>query len=78
MIMQRNSSPSLGSGETTATELYGKVDENGEFNGGNISFIYPDFPTGLTGTLRAGSLISARAVDFVGERCHNEGEGTKS
>ena len=50
--------------------LYGKVDENGEFSGENISFIYPDFLTGLKGVFEAGILRSGQAVDVVAERCH--------
>ena len=51
--------------------LYGQVDAEGRFSGDNITFIYPDFLTGLRGTFKAGVLQNARAVDVVGERCNN-------
>jgi hypothetical protein len=50
--------------------LYGKVDQNGEFTGNNITFIYPDFLTGLRGSFAAGVLRHATAVDIVAERCY--------
>ena len=51
--------------------LYGVVDNNGEFTGENIAFIYPDFLTGLRGTFDNGVLRNATAVDVVAERCNN-------
>ena len=51
--------------------LYGKLDSEGKFSGENISFIYPDFLTGLRGIFKNGVLHSAKAVDVVAERCNN-------
>ena len=51
--------------------LYGKVDRNGKFSGKNITFIYPDFLTGLRGTFEEGVMRYATAVDVVAERCNN-------
>ena len=50
--------------------LYGQVDSNGEFTGDNITFIYPDFLTGLRGSFVKGVLRKAVAVDIVAERCN--------
>ena len=51
--------------------LYGEVNQDGEFTGDDISFIYPDFLTGLRGTFVGGVLQNASAVDVVAERCNN-------
>ena len=51
--------------------LYGTLDQNGKFSGKNITFIYPDFLTGLRGTFDDGVMRSATAVDVIGERCNN-------
>ena len=51
--------------------LYGKVDHYGIFTGDNITFIYPDFLTGLRGSFVHGVLHNATAVDVVAERCNN-------
>ena len=51
--------------------LYGEVDHGGQFTGEQISFIYPDFLTGLRGTFENGVLQRAQAVDVVAERCNN-------
>ena len=41
--------------------VYGKVDEKtGRFSGQNISFIYPDFVTCLTGTFEEGKMVEAK------------------
>ena len=49
--------------------LYGEVDRRGQFSGENITFVYPDFLTGLRGRFEHGVLVDAIAVDIVGERC---------
>ena len=49
--------------------LYGKVDRRGQFSGENITFVYPDFLTGLRGRFEHGVLVDATAVDIIGERC---------
>ena len=49
--------------------LYGKVNDEGRFTGDQITFIYPDFLTGLRGTFVNGVLEHATAVDIIGERC---------
>eukprot|EP00091_Calanus_sinicus_P013606 TRINITY_DN30199_c0_g1_i1.p1 TRINITY_DN30199_c0_g1~~TRINITY_DN30199_c0_g1_i1.p1 ORF type:complete len:288 (-),score=95.93 TRINITY_DN30199_c0_g1_i1:1-864(-) len=49
--------------------LYGEVDRRGQFSGENITFVYPDFLTGLRGRFEHGVLVDATAVDIVGERC---------
>jgi len=54
--------------------LYGEVDRRGQFSGDNITFIYPDFVTGLRGRYEYGVLVWATAVKIVGERCR---EGIK-
>ena len=48
--------------------IYGQVDQTGKFTG-VLTFIYPDFLTGLRGAFVSGILQRARAVDVVGERC---------
>ena len=50
--------------------LYGEVDNHGDFTGDNITFIYPDFLTGLRGYFKDGVLVAATAVDIVAERCN--------
>jgi len=37
---------------------------------GNITFIYPDFSTGLQGYFEDGTLVQAREVRIIGERCY--------
>ena len=54
--------------------LYGKVNAEGKFTGDKITFIYPDFLTGLRGTFVNGRLKHATAVDIIAERCV---DGTK-
>ena len=49
--------------------LYGEVDRRGQLTGDNITFIYPDFVTGLRGRFEHGVLVWATAVSIVGERC---------
>ena len=49
--------------------LYGEVDSKGQFTGEKITFVYPDFLTGLRGEFSNGELLDAIAVDIVGERC---------
>ena len=49
--------------------LYGEVDRRGHFSGENITFVYPDFLTGLRGRFEHGVLVDATAVDVFGERC---------
>ena len=49
--------------------LYGNVDRRGQFSGENITFVYPDFLTGLRGRFEHGVLVDATAVDIIGERC---------
>ena len=49
--------------------LYGKVNDEGKFTGDDITFIYPDFLTGLTGSFVNGVLEHATAVNIVAERC---------
>ena len=51
--------------------LYGEVDSLGKFTGDNITFIYPDFTTGLQGQFVDGELVAGQAVDIVAERCQN-------
>ena len=51
--------------------LYGVVDHHGEFTGDNITFIYPDFLTGLRGTFVNGVSQNATVVNVVAERCNN-------
>ena len=51
--------------------LNGIVDENGTFTGEDISYIYPDFRTGLKGIFIGGEVSVARAVIITEERCHN-------
>ena len=43
----------------------------GEFTGPNITFIYPDILTGLTGSFDNGVLEAATAVEIIGERCND-------
>ena len=45
------------------------VDNEGKFTGEDITFIYPDFLTGLKGTFVNGVLEHATAVNIVAERC---------
>jgi len=40
--------------------LVGQVDQNGQFSGPNIAFLYPDFSTALFGTYANGVLVKAR------------------
>ena len=49
--------------------LYGEVDRRGQFTGEDITYVYPDFLTGLRGKFLHGVLVDATAVDIVGERC---------
>jgi len=49
--------------------LYGKVNNEGKFTGDEITFIYPDFLTGLRGTFVNGVLEQATAVNIIAERC---------
>ena len=49
--------------------LYGRVHGEGKFTGDDITFIYPDFLTGLRGTFVNGVLEHATAVNIVAERC---------
>ena len=51
--------------------LNGIVDENGTFTGEDITYIYPDFQTGLKGIFIGGEVAAARAVIITEERCHN-------
>ena len=51
--------------------LYGEVDKRGQFSGDNITFIYPDFETGLRGKYEHGVLVWGTAVKIVGERCRD-------
>jgi len=49
--------------------LYGELDAGGRFTGPNITFIYPDFQTGLRGTFDNGRLVSAVGVRLTARRC---------
>ena len=49
--------------------LYGRLLGEGKFTGDDITFIYPDFLTGLRGTFVNGVLEHATAVNIVAERC---------
>lgn len=51
--------------------LYGFVDKHGQFTGSDITFVYQDLLTGLTGSFVNGVLQWAHAVDVVAERCNN-------
>ena len=51
--------------------LYGKVDKEGKFTGNDITYIYPDFQTGLQGQFEDGVVVAARPVSVIGERCQN-------
>jgi len=50
--------------------LYGELDAAGRLTGPNITFIYPDFQTGLRGTFHNGQLVSGIGVRLVARRCH--------
>ena len=49
--------------------LYGELDAADRFTGHNITFIYPDFVTGLHGTFENGRLVSGVAVRLTARRC---------
>jgi histone-lysine N-methyltransferase SETD7 len=51
--------------------LYGELDAKGQLTGPNITFIYPDFQTGLRGTFNNGQLVSGIGVRLTAHRCHN-------
>ena len=53
--------------------IYGKVDENGDFSGNDIAYINQDVSTAFKGTFIKGVMISAKAVEVIGERCNEEG-----
>ena len=47
------------------------MDRSGQFTGHDITFVYPDFLTGLRGEFEQGVLRDATTVDIVGERCND-------
>lgn len=49
--------------------VYGEPDAEGRLTGPNITFIYPDFETGLRGTFEDGRLVAGLAVRITGRRC---------
>ena len=49
--------------------LYGQVDPRGTLTGSNITFLYPDLSTGLTGEFADGKLVRGTAVIVAAERC---------
>ncbi len=42
------------------------VDKTGEFTGDDITYIYPDFHTVLSGSFKSGHLLSAKECRLVG------------
>jgi histone-lysine N-methyltransferase SETD7 len=51
--------------------LYGPLDVAGRLTGPNITFVYPDFRTGLYGTFDNGRLVAGIAVRITGFRCRH-------
>lgn len=49
--------------------LYGHVDDRGMFTGDNITFIYPDLRSGITGKFFNGKLMAGVEVEITGEKC---------
>ena len=43
--------------------------KNGTFTGSEITFVYPDFKTGIYGTFRDGVLIKGVEVEINATRC---------
>jgi hypothetical protein len=42
---------------------------SGEFTGPDITFVYPDFRTGIRGTFHKGVLVSGVEVEITATRC---------
>ena len=49
--------------------VVGKVDEDGNLSGTDISYLFPDFRTAFTGTFRNGELVFARCSRLTGASC---------
>jgi len=49
--------------------VVGKVDEDGNLSGTDISYLFPDFRTAFTGTFKNGELVFARCSRLTGASC---------
>ena len=53
--------------------IHGKVNDQGEFSGDQISYINQDMKTGFKGIFENGIMINAKSVEVIGEKCNEEG-----
>ena len=49
--------------------FYGKINENNEISGRNVTFVYPDFETVLTGQFENGTMIEAFEGKITAYKC---------
>eukprot|EP00095_Tigriopus_kingsejongensis_P003382 maker-scaffold153_size302544-snap-gene-2.26 protein:Tk03382 transcript:maker-scaffold153_size302544-snap-gene-2.26-mRNA-1 annotation:"hypothetical protein BRAFLDRAFT_120570" len=51
--------------------IHGEVDDNGEFTGDNVAYIYPDFKTSFLGSFHRGLMVSAQEATVTMEKCQD-------
>ena len=54
--------------------FYGKIDENNEISGSDVTFVYPDFETVLTGQFDNGTMLKALEGKITGYKCIDQGD----